>query len=93
MKPTRVRLQTPDGKPILGTLERLEGRGEAETYEVQEDGSLDPEWSGSTEVFWDGQTTATTPDGKVIYLDSEGQEWTLDQLTQIPVPLTDDEEG
>lgn len=76
---------SPTGSPILGTLERLTGR--AEISGIADDGT--PQFMDETEVFWDDQRTAKTDDGKVIFLDANGAEWTFDQLT----PADDSEEG
>lgn len=67
---------------IVGTLERLTGRGEISGFG---DTFADVEWQGSTEVFWDEQKTVQR-DGKDIYLDEDGNEYTEDQLE-----LRDDE--
>lgn len=75
---------SPTGKPILGTLEKLTAR--AEITGINDDGT--PEYEGDTEVFWDSQETAEL-DGKVIFLDEDGYEWTFDQLK--PVEESEDE--
>ncbi|WP_396604853.1 hypothetical protein ACFLEY_22285 [Bradyrhizobium sp. YCK136] len=75
---------SPTGSPILGTLERLTGR--AEITGIEDDG--EPVYQGGTEIFYDDQVTATQ-DGKMIFLDENGAEWTFDQLT----PADDSEEG
>ncbi|BAR61917.1 hypothetical protein NK6_8770 [Bradyrhizobium diazoefficiens] len=75
---------SPTGSPILGTLERLTGR--AEITGIEDNG--EPVYQGGTEIFYDDQVTATQ-DGKMIFLDENGAEWTFDQLT----PADDSEEG
>lgn len=70
----------PNGRQILGTLERIEGRADAVdgTWRKTNQG-LQFDFTGQTEVFWDGQVTAEQ-NGHKVYLDDEGNEWTEDQL-------------
>lgn len=65
----------PDGTPIVGTLERLIGR--AEISGILPSGQ--PDYEGSTEVFWNDQQTVLH-EGKIVYLDDGGRKWTFDQL-------------
>jgi hypothetical protein len=44
-------------------------------------------YQGSTEIFYDDQVTETL-EGKMIFLDENGAEWTFDQLK----PADDEEE-
>lgn len=69
------------GRPILGTLERCPGRAEVQhdSFERNPDGSLEFEYSGSTEYFYDDQRTVTRK-GLVVFLDDEGSEWTSAQV-------------
>lgn len=53
------RLLAPDGSEILGTLERLSGRAEISNFHRNADGSLDWDWGGGTEIFYDDQETVT----------------------------------
>ena len=59
------------GEDPLGTLEDLTGR--AEFSRQEDDGAY--EYSGSTEVFWDGQMTRTDEEGKVALLCENGHDW------------------
>lgn len=82
----------PNGLEILGTADTVPVRAEiiSNSYERKADGTLDFEWLGESEVFWDGQTTETCEvNGKLmrVFLDSHGNEWTEDQLI-----LVEDEE-
>src|SRR5260370_5016375 len=43
------------------------------------DGSLDFEWVGETVLCWDGQYT-NERDGKDLYVDEDGEEWTADEI-------------
>ncbi len=74
----------PNGLEITGTLEKLQGRGqitfcspdEAEEHE----GKLSFSWNGGTEIFWDEQKTAQGENGKRIFLDEDGNQWTEDEI-------------
>lgn len=70
---------SPKGSPIIGTLEKLLGRAEISNIDPA---TGTPEYSGSTEVFWDDQETVYRDD-KIVYLDEAGEEWTFDQLTRV----------
>lgn len=78
----------PNGLEITGTLEAFTGR--ARISGISEDGT--PEHAGGTEVFLeDGKTVER--DGKPVFLDEEGGEWTFDQLTsEHPDDDQDDDE-
>jgi hypothetical protein len=70
--------KAPSGSRIIGTLERLLGR--AELSGIYDDGT--PEYQGRTEIFWEAGGTVTK-DGKIVFLDEDGAEWTFDQLEKI----------
>ena len=81
-----MRFVSPNGSPIIGTLERITGRANADEY--SETG--EPEYLGGTEIFWDGQETVCRKVGNkvsLVYLSEDGEEYTFDQLT----PGLDDE--
>lgn len=67
---------SPNGSPIIGTLERLSGRAEISDIDPT---TGEPEYSGSTAIFYDDQETVRR-DGKIVFLDDGGDEWTFDQL-------------
>ncbi len=71
----------PNGSQIIGTLENLTGRAEivADTFTKAEDGTLEFEWEGGTEVFWDDQRTIER-DGEDIYLAEDGTEWKASEI-------------
>jgi hypothetical protein len=75
---------SPTGSPILGTKELLTGR--AEITGIDDNG--EPVYAGDTEIFYDDQVTETK-DGKMIFLDEDGAEWTFDQLK----PADEDDGG
>lgn len=67
---------SPTGVQITGTLESLTAR--AHISGIADDGT--PEHSGGSEIFYDDGKTVER-DGKPVFLDEEGGEWTFDQLT------------
>lgn len=73
----------PNGLEITGTLETFSGR--ARISGIAEDGT--PEHFGGTEVFYEEGKTVER-DGKPVFLDDEGGEWTFDQLSSKP-PVED----
>lgn len=67
---------SPNGSPIIGTSDVVSCR--AEILGIEDDGS--PEYRGEIEVFWDEQKTLER-EGKILFLDEDGCEWTFDQLS------------
>lgn len=78
-----MRFVSPNGHQIVGTVERIPGLAQATEYSA----TGEPEYDGYTEPYWDGQETVTR-DGKILYQDENGDEWTFDELS----PDTDDED-
>jgi hypothetical protein len=74
---------SPTGHEILGTLERLSGRAEIVGIDPT---TGEPEYQGGTTIFYDDQETVWRK-GHRVFLDSDGGEWTFDQLV-----LEEDEE-
>lgn len=70
--------RAPNGQLIQGTLEQIPGV--ALISGIGDEG--EPEYDGETKVWWDDQKTLTR-DGKTIFVDDEGFEWTFDQLTKV----------
>lgn len=71
------------GLPILGTYEMVPARAETTdgSFRLNEDGTeLEYEHAGETEMFWDGQDTQSDAKGRTIFLDSDGQEVTIDEI-------------
>lgn len=75
---------SPTGSPIIGTKELIPGV--ALVASISETG--EPEYEGETDVDWDGQRTVKR-DGKILFVDDDGEQWTFDQLTKVE----DDEDG
>jgi hypothetical protein len=74
--------KAPNGLRILGTKEIISGRAEISdgSYKRDADGNLTYDYAGETEIFWDEQKTVEQ-DGKEVFLDEDGGEWTADQIT------------
>lgn len=64
----------PDGTAIVGTLEVINGCADLAWFEEQDDGSMKPSYTGSTDVYWEGQRTVRR-DGEPVYVDDNGKEW------------------
>ncbi len=64
-----MRAFAPNGSPILGTLERLSGRAEVseDSWTKNQDGTVDFEYQGGTEIFYDDQETRQTNDDVATY--------------------------
>lgn len=79
----------PNGSPICGTLESVPGCAETvdDSFERNDDGSLDYNHAGETDVWWDDQTTLSTVTGETIFVDRNGNQWAASQLV-----LSDDED-
>lgn len=66
---------SPTGSPIVGTLECLSGVALLEGISA----TGEPTYSGDTEIWWEEQRTAER-EGKTVFVDNDGFEWTFDQL-------------
>lgn len=72
----------PNGLPIIGTLETLTARADVHPDMFQpgpDGGEPTYEHEGYTEIWWESQKTEEQ-DGKTVFLDDQGNEWTHDQL-------------
>lgn len=61
---------TPQGFPIIGTLERMDGVSRAFISQNAE-GKLELEWTGRTDVLWDTQKTVIENEER-IFIDEKG---------------------
>lgn len=77
---------SPTGSEIVGTSDSL--LATALISDINEDGT--PEYIGESEIHWDTQETETR-DGKILFVDDDGEEWTFDQLKQMDE--SDEDEG
>lgn len=71
---------SPDGNRILGTLDRLYAVANVAAVVRSPDGVYELDWTGTTDVFWDGQTIETL-DGERLYVCTQGREWKESELT------------
>lgn len=89
------RMIAPNGQLILGTLENIAGRAEVTGWTINADGKLEPDYEGSTEVFWDGQVTVMqkADDGTetMVVLDEEGNEYRACDCTLVDETDPDEE--
>lgn len=91
-KATDGRLMTPTGRQITGTAEILSAVAYVGGASREgADGKLEFDYSGSTNVDWDGQATAEQ-DGQRIFVDEDGAFWLESQL-HIVADAGDEEEG
>lgn len=79
-----MRATSPDGVPIVGTLETIQATAvvKEDSYSRNEKGEILYEWFGESEIHWDTQTTQER-DGKIVFIDEDGEEWTEDQLVLV----------
>jgi hypothetical protein len=66
---------SPTGAEIIGTAESVPAV--AVISSIGADGT--PIYEGRTDLFWDAQVTHRR-EGKILFLDYEGDMWTFDQL-------------
>jgi hypothetical protein len=71
--------QSPNGSTITEILEQVHCGAAIES--ISDDGKT-VVYSGGTDVFWDDQKPVVR-EGKLIFLDDNGDEWTFDQLTAV----------
>jgi hypothetical protein len=64
---------------IIGTLEVIEGTALIQDARIQ-DGKIVFEYDGETKVDWDSQKSKLNEDGKVQFVDSEGNYWSEDEV-------------
>ena len=78
-------LYAPNGTPIQGTLDRLRGVAVVSSASIKEDGTLELDYEGTTEVWWNDQTTIQEA-GERLYADIDGCVWRESQLMLEPIP-------
>ena len=90
-QPARVRLVAPNGSPIIGTWETLKATALADTFKVQDDGSLAPEYEGESEMDWDSQAWDDEPvegergPDEHMVVAEDGEVWPLSKCIRVPV--------
>ena len=74
-------MRAPNGKLIIGTLEKLYG-----VAQIDEESTLDDLcYDGHTDINWDGQETFVNEHGDRVFIDEDGNEWTESQLATAPI--------
>lgn len=73
------KLIAPNGRAIIGSAETISATAHVLGGWRSENGDLQWDCSGQSQVHWDSQITETK-DGKAIFVDDLGNEWTEDQL-------------
>jgi len=73
--------RAPNGRLIVGTLEKLAGRADIVegSFERDEKGKLTFEYEGYTEIFWEEQKTVRKH-GAPVFLDEDGFQWQETEL-------------
>jgi hypothetical protein len=71
---------SPEGNPIIGTLEFVEGVARADIT-IGDNGGLNVEYSGETEVDWESQRTKTE-NGERLFVCSRRKLWRESQVVQ-----------
>lgn len=79
--------KSPNGTAIVGTSDTIPAT--ALINGIYDDGT--PSYEGNSNVDWDSQKTKTR-DGKILYIDEDGKEWTFDQLVKVEVEEDGDDE-
>ena len=76
------KLIAPNGAEIIGTHERIPGMAGIQNVTLTEGGKFDLEWTGDTQIDWDGQETETDAmtEGR-IFIDENGESWLEHELT------------
>ncbi len=69
-------MRAPNGKLIIGTLEKVYG-----VAQIDEESTLDDiVYSGSTDINWDGQESVLDGCGDRVFIDEDGNEWSESEL-------------
>jgi hypothetical protein len=71
---------SPEGNPIIGTLEFVEGVARADIT-IWDNGELNVEYSGETEVDWNSQMTKIEV-GERLFVCSRRKLWRESQVVQ-----------
>lgn len=74
-----MKLISPHGSEIIGTLETIIGYAAFQEPKLDENGKIDFEYSGETEINWNEQKTVER-DGGRVFVDEDGREFNESQL-------------
>lgn len=83
-----MKLQSPTGLDICGTLEVVPGVAMIINSEIKPaiEGEFDIEYEGSSEMYWDDSQTKEL-DGERIFVDSAGGHWPENELRLVEEDL------
>lgn len=73
-------LESPDGTRIIGTYDTIPGVALILGAIRTDNGDLDPDYVGETEVIWDGQETETDDEGFRLWVDENYKLYRTDEL-------------
>ncbi|THK33458.1 hypothetical protein EHS39_36220 [Ensifer sp. MPMI2T] len=83
---TAQNYKSPNGSPIVGTAEKI--LATANITGINPDGT--PNYEGGSDIHWDTQK-ALVRDGKILFVDEDGDEWTFDQLVLVEEDSEEDD--
>jgi hypothetical protein len=79
-------LLAPNGKRIIGTLEKVPAVAHFAEVRRSADGSFEFDYSGENKVDWDCQRTECDENGEDLFVDDSGLPWPRSQLTLVELP-------
>lgn len=85
-------LVTLEGAEITGTAETIPATAIALSATRREDGTLEVQYEGQTDVDWDGQKTLKTPNGQRLYVTDSGEWVPESHVMLVPYDHGDDDE-
>ena len=94
-EPTKVRVTAPDGTPITGIIESVQGKAwiDPDDFKLGADGHLLVEYDGTgTKMFWDTQLPYEE-NGHRLFHDESGNEWREQDLVILADAPTDEWRG
>lgn len=78
----RYIVTSPTGSLICAEVDTIIGHASIDYFTKNDDGTLEPEFAGWTEVIWDSQAPDLV-NGQRRFIDAYCDEWSEDQLTII----------
>ena len=78
----RYIVTSPTGSRITAEMDTIIGRASIDHFTKDDNGTLEPEFAGWTEVIWDSQMPELV-DGQRQFIDENCDTWLEDQLTII----------
>lgn len=78
-----MRAFAPDGgKEIVGSYDFVPACAgiPQDSFDRDASGEVHHDWTGHTELYWDGQETYRDDSGGPLFQDEDGQPWPMDKL-------------